>query len=167
MHQASFFRKPAVIASMVLVLSAYASMKVLADEPEPSIELYHEIAGPAIKTWTLRLERNGKVIEERYDLNSKRYHQVDTLCRLGKDDAQRVIDASAKLVDALPSSLGGEQGVRLDGPYKTLRVVDGEEKHSSWWHSPEDANPSMQAQEFAQTWETIRALLSCTGKVAG
>lgn len=167
MRHADGVRKSAVVVSMVLALCASARMEVLADEPEPSIELYHHIAGPAIKTWTLRLERNGKVIEERYDISAEPTDQVRILCTLSEEDVQRGIDASAKLVDALPSSLGGEHGVRLDGPYKSLRVVDGEEKHSSWWHSPEDANPSMQAQEFAQAWETIRTLLSCTGNVAG
>ena len=162
MHQASSFRKSAFVVSLVLAFHALATVHVLAEEPDPSIELFHHILGPAMKTWSLRLEADGRVVEERHDWTSKRYLQVNTRCRLGKEDAQRLIDASEALVESLPISIGGEQGVSMDGPYKTLEVRSGAVSHYSKIYAPDNPNPSMEAQEFARAWETIDASLSCS-----
>ncbi len=153
--------KPTAVFAFVLVITASAVGDALAREPEPLVWLYDHIAGPAVRTWSLKLEPDGKVVEEHYDLALRPTLRVRIRCRLTREESQRVVEASERSVRALPSIIQDDQAVPLDGPFKSLSVRNGADGSSSHWKAPREANLSTKAQEFEQAWETIQGLLAC------
>lgn len=153
--------KLTAVFAFVLVITASAVDDVLAREPEPLVWLHDQIAGPAVRTWSLKLEPDGKFVEEHYDLALRPTLRVRVRCRLSKEESQRVVETSEKWIRALPSLIHADHAVPLDGPFKSLSVRNGAESHSSRWSTPEEESLSNAVQEFKQAWEAIQGLLTC------
>jgi hypothetical protein len=153
--------------SRVLVLSLVGlacSLGVSARDRKALIELNHQIVGPALETWSLRLEENGKIVEERYDVSKEPYLWVETRCKLSKVESERAVEASRQLLSTLPATVDQDRPVAFDGPSKRLIVRQGGDVRISSWYSTEDTNPSDEAQAFARSWEGIEDLLVCATK---
>jgi hypothetical protein len=146
---------------LILILAMLASFPAQARGTKWLIELDHQIVGPGWKTWSLRLESSGKVVEESYDWSSKRYHQVKTRCKLTEAESLAATNLATTLVDSLPSTVDAGRPVPIDGPNKRIAVRRANRIQSSSWFFPEDSTPSTEAQEFARKWQQIETLLAC------
>jgi hypothetical protein len=150
---------------LVLSLAGLAcSLGVSARDRKALVELDHQIVGPALETWSLRLEANGKIVEERYDVSKKPYLWVETRCKLSKVDSERAVEASRQLLSTLPMTVDQGRAIAFDGPSKRLIVRQGDDVLTSSWYFPDDKNPSDEAQAFVRTWENVQALLMCATK---
>jgi hypothetical protein len=135
-----------------------------AQRRQPTIELEHQIAGPAWKTWSLRLEANGKIIEERYDWSSKNYHSAKTRCKLTRDEAAKVIELATQATRGLPLMVDEGKPAAIDGPYKRIHVQGSDRDIDSWWESLGAESASDEAQDFVAAWQKVEVLLNCSGK---
>ncbi|KGQ20384.1 hypothetical protein LF41_921 [Lysobacter dokdonensis DS-58] len=112
----------------------------------------------------MRLEANGKIVEERYDVSKKPYLWVETRCKLSKIDSERAVEASRQLLSTLPMTVDQGRAIAFDGPSKRLIVRQGDDVLTSSWYSSDDNSPSDEAQAFVRTWENVQALLMCAAK---
>lgn len=150
---------------LVLSLAGLAcSLGVSARDQDALVELNHQIVGPALKTWSLRLEANGKIVEERYDVSKKPYLRKETRCQLTKVESERALEASRQLLSTLPMTIDQDRPIAFDGPSKQLTVRQGDSFRTSSWYSPEGTNRSDEAQAFARSWEKVQAFLMCPSK---
>lgn len=151
--------KPTIARVVFLALLA-VSTATRAKSDEPLVEMHHQIVGPAVKTWSLRLEPDGKIVEERFDWSKKRYHVVRTRCRLSKDATEQAREAAQRVMATLPVTIA-DGSIAFDGPSKRLRVRQESDERTSYWMTPEGANASDEAKAFVRAWEEIEGVLKC------
>ena len=148
----------------VLLALAFASIaSVTLAAGDAKVELFNELVGPAMKTESLRLLPDGKVIEEKYDLyNSKSPHTEVILCSHSPDKVAHLVAQASTLVGALPHVIDEDAPVPVDGPTQTIAVAQANVRLRSIWYSPASSNASRQARQFVRAWQSIKALLlSC------
>jgi hypothetical protein len=151
--------RPGVLLLLALLVPA---LDARAGDEEAWVELHHQLVGPAWKTWTLRLQPNGKIVEERVDPSANRHRVVRTRCKLTQAASEQAREASRRIVDSAPSTVEGSGGgIPLDGPFKQISVHQGGERHSSTSYAPQEANASDEAKAFLLAWQQVQALLTC------
>ncbi|WP_213434545.1 MULTISPECIES: hypothetical protein [Lysobacteraceae] len=153
-------KRPTQAFLLMTAMLAVAS-DVFARDDDALVEMFHEIAGPATKTWSLRLEPDGDVVEHRGDLSRRRER---IRCRLSPVEADRVVASARQWLDPVPTRVRTSGPLQFDGPYKTLSVRQGADLRMSWWDAPAKTNLNADEQAFVRAWNAVEALLDCRGR---
>jgi hypothetical protein len=149
----------------LLLLASLSSVLASGCAQYATIQLYDHIAGPAVHVHSTRLQKNGSVVFEEYNITGQKDREANgmsTLCKMPSASAASAVQEAIAVTSALPSFIEPDGPVALDGPFRSMTIRKGKLEFRSTL-SDYDTAKSQDAQRFLDAWHQLERLLSCHG----
>ena len=150
---------------LLLLLASLSSVLASGCAQNATIQLYDHIAGPAVHVHSTRLQKNGSVVFEEYNITGRKDRMADgvsTLCKMPSANAASAVQEAIEVTSGLPSFIEPDGPVAFDGPFRSMTIRKGKREFKSTL-SDYDTAKSQDAQRFLAAWHQLERLLSCHG----
>jgi hypothetical protein len=125
------------------------------------LSLRQDFSGAGARTWELRLNTDGSVVEERENIFGKVQSEIYSIKRVRKisrKDTTALVIRAAELMSGLPEYLDNGR-IEVDPETKAIRVQLEGNEHFAGWASYSSTLPNSETKEFERVWVQIQRLL--------
>lgn len=119
--------------------------------------------GGGARSWELRLERDGRVVEEWSDAYSGANRQT-TLRTMSAAEIESAIARAAALTHSLPKYVDDDGRILVDEETRAIHLAIPTGERFSGWAGFERKPPTRSSRRFMRAWQALADLMS--GRVA-